>query len=74
MKFSTKDQDNDNWSEGSCAKKYVSGWWYARCHNSNLNGQYLNGSHSNYGEGIQWCTWTGYYYSLKFTKMMIRRK
>ena len=74
MKFSTKDQDNDIWSQGSCARKYVSGWWHAMCHYSNLNGPYLNGSHSNFGEGIQWAKWHGFFYSLKSTKMMIRRK
>ena len=74
MKFSTKDQDNDISINVWCARKYVSGWWHEWCHESNLNGQYLNGKHSTYADGIEWKTWTGQRYSLKSTKMMIRRK
>jgi len=74
MKFSTKDQDNDINIHDSCARVFVGAWWYQVCHQSNLNGQYLNGTHSSYADGIEWETWTGYRYSLKSTKMMIRRK
>ena len=74
MKFYTKDQDNDIWVDGCCAREFVSGWWHESCHNYNLNGQYLNGNHSSYADGIEWYTWTGYYYSLKSTKMMIKTK
>jgi len=28
MKFSTMDQDNDNWTDGDSADKYHGGWWY----------------------------------------------
>ena len=40
-KFSTKDRDNDEWAECSCAKKYQAAWWYRECSESNLNGQYF---------------------------------
>jgi len=39
-KFSTNDEDNDDWDKCSCAKKYNAGWWYKQCSDSNLNGQY----------------------------------
>ena len=37
MKFSTMDKDQDG-HHGHCAKAYQAGWWYYRCHRSNLNG------------------------------------
>ena len=39
-KFSTPDNDNDNSkSEGYCAPRYNSGWWYDRCYYININKQ-----------------------------------
>lgn len=67
--FSTKDRNNID-----CAIEFQGAWWYNGCHHSNLNGQYLNGTHSTYADGINWFDWRGYYYSLKKTSMMIRRK
>ncbi|CAC5412320.1 Fibrinogen-like protein A,Ryncolin-4,Angiopoietin-related protein 7,Angiopoietin-related protein 1,Ficolin-3,Ficolin-1-B,Techylectin-5A,Ficolin-2,Ryncolin-1,Tenascin-R,Fibrinogen-like protein 1,Angiopoietin-1,Tenascin-X,Fibrinogen C domain-containing protein 1-A,Tenascin-N,Ryncolin-3,Tenascin,Fibroleukin,Fibrinogen C domain-containing protein 1,Fibrinogen gamma chain,Techylectin-like protein,Ryncolin-2,Angiopoietin-related protein 6,Techylectin-5B,Angiopoietin-related protein 2,Angiopoietin-2,Microfibril-a len=72
MMFSTTDRDNDRTLE-NCATKYKAAWWYNACHKSNLNGEYLGGQHSSNGNGIVWWTWKGYYYSLKSTKMMIKR-
>lgn len=40
-KFSTRDQDNDNWDK-HCAQSYLGAWWYKSCHYANLNGQYGN--------------------------------
>ena len=73
QQFSTYDKDNDIHSE-DCADLYKGCWWYKNCHQSNLNGQYLGGPHATYADGINWKTWKGYYYSLKATAMMVRRK
>ncbi|XP_056001671.1 fibrinogen C domain-containing protein 1-A-like [Ostrea edulis] len=67
--FYTKEHD----TSGNCAATYKGAWWYTACHSSNLNGLYLNGVHSSYADGINWETWHGCYYSLKFTEMKIRR-
>ncbi|KAJ3605926.1 hypothetical protein NHX12_027969 [Muraenolepis orangiensis] len=71
MKFTTKDQDNDQ-SENNCASFYHGAWWYRNCHTSNLNGQYLRGQHTSYANGIEWSSWTGWQYSLKYSEMKMR--
>jgi len=63
QQFSTRDQDNDAWSNDQCAQLYKGGWWYSFCHRANLNGLCRNGSHSSYADGVNWDTWRGYYYS-----------
>ena len=68
MKFTTKDSDNDVYG-GNCANRFKGGWWYDSCHEANLNGLYAS---TNYGEGVNWRHWKGYYYSLKFTEMKLR--
>ena len=68
MKFSTKDQDNDDYSN-SCAQTYTGAWWYGSCHLANLNGQY---GVDTYGKGINWQEWKGHDHSLKATAMKVR--
>ncbi|XP_051893156.1 fibrinogen C domain-containing protein 1 [Pristis pectinata] len=71
MRFTTKDRDNDL-SMNNCAMFYHGAWWYHNCHTSNLNGRYLKGHHTSYANGIEWSSWTGWQYSLKFVEMKIR--
>ena len=56
MKFTTKDNDNDQYSGGNCAISFKSGWWYKNCFYSNLNGRYGDDRNS---KGINWQTWKG---------------
>lgn len=72
--FSTKDQDNDSYTSGSCAVNHKGGWWYSQCHSSNLNGVYHHGPHSSYADGVNWHTWKGYNYSAKRSEMKIRKE
>uniref|UniRef100_A0A452UWY2 Fibrinogen C domain containing 1 n=1 Tax=Ursus maritimus TaxID=29073 RepID=A0A452UWY2_URSMA len=71
MRFTTKDRDSDH-SENNCAAFYRGAWCDLNCHTSNLNGQYLRGAHASYADGIEWSSWTGWQYSLKFSEMKIR--
>lgn len=71
MPFSAKDRDNDIW-EKHCAVVYKGAWWYYRCHNSNLNGLYLNGKNSQNAQGVTWRTWRTQSYSVKRAEMKIK--
>ncbi|KAM4663902.1 ficolin-2-like isoform 2-T2 [Discoglossus pictus] len=71
MKFSTKDQDNDE-DKGDCANARKGGWWYKKCQYSNLNGLYLLGKNTTNGVGINWRTGNGYQYSYKYSEMKIK--
>ncbi|KAL3885212.1 hypothetical protein ACJMK2_025300 [Sinanodonta woodiana] len=70
IKFTTKDKDNDQYSQ-NCAIQYKGGWWYKECHSSNLNGIY--GS-TKFGEGINWYAYAGHHTSMIYADMKIRRK
>ena len=70
-RFTTKDRDNDLHPSGNCAVSHSGAWWYHSCHGANLNGLYLRGNHSSYANGVEWTTWTGYHYSLRFTEMKL---
>lgn len=71
-KFTTKDHDVDNWSS-NCAENFKGGWWFKTCHGAHLNGLYHEGGpHESYADGVDWSTWKGHYYSLKFAEMKIR--
>ncbi|KAG9468215.1 hypothetical protein GDO78_023242 [Eleutherodactylus coqui] len=69
--FTTKDSDNDAHSK-NCATLYKGAWWYAGCHDSNLNGLYLKGQHSSDADGVNWKTGKGHNYSYKITEMKFR--
>ncbi|XP_058452557.1 microfibril-associated glycoprotein 4-like isoform X2 [Malaya genurostris] len=70
-KFSTKDQDNDSYSD-NCAILYHGAWWYEQCHLANLNGKYARGTVSEYATSMCWNSFMGYYYGLKTSKILIR--
>lgn len=67
--FTTKDRDNDASAGSNCATQFHGAWWYGKCHNSNLNGDWGN---NNYAMGLTWHTTTGDYSSPTFTEMKIR--
>ena len=69
QKFSTKDQDNDAWSD-NCAVRYKGAWWFHHCHVANLNGLY--GS-TALAEGINWNTWKGFQLSMAYTAIMVKK-
>ncbi|KAM4663906.1 ficolin-1-like isoform 1-T1 [Discoglossus pictus] len=71
IKFSTKEQDNDQYS-GNCADMHNGGWWYSDCLHANLNGLYFLGQHSSNAKGINWRHGKGYNYSYKYSEMKIR--
>lgn len=71
MAFSTKDRDNDIWGS-SCAQKYKGGWWWYKCHRSNLNGIYYNSARSVLS-GVTWYSWKKWSV-MKKTEMKIRPK
>ncbi|XP_035240260.1 fibrinogen-like protein 1 [Anguilla anguilla] len=74
MQFSTRDQDQDRYLQGSCAKENKGGWWYNRCHAANLNGKFYRGGEykGEYDNGVVWLTWRGLWYSLRHTSMKVR--
>ena len=69
--FSTRDRDNDAWPD-NCAVRFGGAWWYRNCHTSNLNGRYHGGAHDSFADGVNWLTWRGYLYSLRFSEMKLR--
>ena len=72
MKFSTRDNDNDNYS-GNCAHIRHGAWWFNACIHSHLNGPYYHNPVVSLANGIIWRFWKGFKYSLKFTEMKTRR-
>ncbi|XP_032366456.1 microfibril-associated glycoprotein 4 [Etheostoma spectabile] len=72
MKFSTFDKDQDA-IPGNCARLFLGGFWYNSCHSANPNGVYRWGADGTlFAVGVDWSTWKGYDYSLKFISMMVR--
>ncbi|XP_063415999.1 fibrinogen-like protein 1 [Mytilus trossulus] len=75
MRFTTSDQDNDNWNK-NCALhgKKVGGWWFNACDSACFTLSYANNKKGLTGENvIQWSTWKDSQFSLKYAVMMIRR-
>ena len=72
MMFTTKDSDNDKWSN-NCAASYGNGWWFKECSHSNLNGRYHKKPKVT-DAGMTWYYWASKsaYESLKSSRMMIR--
>ena len=71
MRFSTRDNDNDN-NGGNCAMHWTGAWWYNSCYASNLNGRYFNTATNNV-QSNNWYYWKNAHTSLKFTEMKTRR-
>ena len=71
--FSTWDRDNDVApDDNDCVQNCGRGaWWHTHCCYSSLNAAYHPYPSSS---SIEWYHWHGQYYSLKATKMMIKRK
>ncbi|XP_062550438.1 ficolin-1-like [Armigeres subalbatus] len=72
-RFTTFDKDNDSLNNKNCAVINHGAWWYDRCHYSNLNGKYLTGIKKEGSAAMVWQSFRGMY-SLKQSKMMIRRR
>ena len=70
--FSTRDVDNDNNINFSCAINHKGGWWYNNCDFANLNGPYLTGGVVNI-QGLTWYHWRNNYYSYRFSEMKTRK-
>ena len=73
MKFSTKDNDNDNHDSQHCATHFKGDWWFNACFQSHLNGPYYHEGSVLTWSGIIWYDWKGDSYSLKFTEMKVHR-
>uniref|UniRef100_A0A1X7TE08 Fibrinogen C-terminal domain-containing protein n=1 Tax=Amphimedon queenslandica TaxID=400682 RepID=A0A1X7TE08_AMPQE len=68
-RFSTRDNDNDGWSGGSCAQIGTGAWWYESCYASNLKGHYFHTA-TRANPAINWLIWKDE--GLKFTEMKTR--
>lgn len=71
-KFSTIDEDNDVDQTLHCSERYSGGWWFERCHDSNLNGVYYDNGSSDEADGISWHHWRSEHTSMKRVVMAIR--
>lgn len=77
MKFTTPDQDNDEWGDSSCATLHRSAGWFNLCFRANPNGQYTDSEKTgnpSYVDYISWYYWKNSYISLKSVQLMIRSR
>ena len=71
MKFSTRDNDNDQ-IDGNCAEQAKGAWWYNECStDANLNGVYHE-SAINDTTSVSWYPWKNSLESLKSVEIKIR--
>ncbi|XP_055608710.1 ficolin-3-like [Uranotaenia lowii] len=74
-KFSTMDANYDEPGSNG-AVEWTGAWWYRVGHHSNLNGQYLRGKVDGsryHGKGMTWNPFRGDDYSLKRSRILIRK-
>ncbi|XP_066301855.1 fibroleukin-like [Branchiostoma lanceolatum] len=75
-RFSTHDQDNDDFSSTNCAADPFQGggggWWYRYCDWVNLNQPYKHGGGGTTYRGIEWSPWHAHRNSIKSSVMKIR--
>ncbi|XP_040186108.1 ficolin-2-like isoform X2 [Rana temporaria] len=69
--FSTYDKDNDL-SGDNCAITYSGGWWFSKCYDASMNGEYKLSTHNISNTGINWKMDKGLKYFYKYTEMKIR--
>ena len=72
-KFSTKDKDNDAYSQ-NCADTFgMGGWWYVGCFQSNLNGLNPGQDDTKVTGAMSWYAFQKkWHYALKSDYMAIR--
>ncbi|XP_066269812.1 ficolin-3-like [Branchiostoma lanceolatum] len=70
--FSTRDREHDTLASGNCARAYRGGWWYAKCFDANLNGEYTKEAEANLSS-VSWVPWRGYK-PIPHVEMKIRHK
>ena len=71
MKFSTIDKDQDT-GPGHCALAFQAGWWYRRCHNSNLNGRFPTTTSGQDAAYMSWLHLHNQHGGIIFSEMKIR--
>ena len=69
-KFSTYDNDNDDWVY-NCAQQRHGAWWYRSCTFANLNGLYLLNGAADF-RGVYWFYWKHSVSGLKKVEMKMR--